>query len=79
VQTGSQGSLYAHRSLNHESRKRSFSASGPSFMSADLTKRLFEIVIGPWEVRNLITEKEVRRITLRDLEKMSQSLLPERP
>jgi hypothetical protein len=44
----------------------------------DLTKGLFEIVIGPWEVRNVITEKEGRPITLRDLEKMSESLLPER-
>jgi hypothetical protein len=46
-----------------------------SLMSKDVTTRLFEIVLSPWKIRNVRTEKEMGSRSLCDVQKMRESIL----
>jgi hypothetical protein len=76
LQARCQCRLHTHRSVDNQPRKRPFSSSGSSLMGTDLTKGLLQIVVGPWQIRHLIAEKEMGAIALRHFEKMCQSLRP---
>ena len=45
-------------------------------MKPHLTKGLLQVIVGPWEVRNLIAEKEVGSVALRHFEEMGDRLRP---
>lgn len=70
--------LHSHRSMHDQSRKRSAPSSRSPLMKAHLSERLLQIIVCPWQVRDLIAEKQMGAITLCHFEKMSDGLLPTR-
>jgi hypothetical protein len=60
--------------MNNETRKCTTSSGSSPLMKTDTTKGLLQIIVGAREVGNLITEKQVRSITLSDLKEMGNGL-----
>jgi hypothetical protein len=60
--------------MNNQTRKCPTPSSGSSLMKTDLSKGLLQIIISSRQVRDLITEKQVRSITLSHLQEMSNGL-----
>ncbi len=56
--------LHAHRSMHNQAGKCAFSSGRSPFMKTHLTKGLLQIIVGPWQVRDLIAEKEMWTIVL---------------
>src|SRR2546422_8095968 len=73
---GCQCSLQAYCSMHHQSRKRTFSSSSSPLIKAHLSKGLLKVIVGPWQVRNLIAEKEMGSIALRHLQETCDGLRP---
>jgi hypothetical protein len=69
-----QGSLQACSAMNNQTGKGSTPSSRSSLVKTDTTKGLFQVIVGSWKIRYLITEKEVRCITLSHLQEMSNGL-----
>jgi hypothetical protein len=63
--------------MDDEARKGSSPPCGSPLMKTDMAKGLFQVIVGSWKIRHLITEKEVRRVTLCDIEEMGKRSLPE--
>jgi len=62
--------------MNDQSRKRATPSGRPSLMQPHLTKRLLQVIVGSWQVRDLIAEKQMRPIALRHFEKTGDGFLP---
>jgi hypothetical protein len=60
--------------MYNQTRKCTTSSSGSPLMKTDLTKGLFQVIVRSRKIRHLITEEEMRGITLCHLEEMSKSL-----
>jgi hypothetical protein len=60
--------------MNDQTRKCSTSSGSSSLMKTDTAKGLLQIIVGSRQVGNLITEKEVRSITLSHFKEMGNSL-----
>lgn len=72
VQACSQGCRHPHGSARHESGNGP-STPGRSPLPASYSAEcLFQVIVRPGQIGDLITEKEMRRITVADLEKGEQ-------
>jgi hypothetical protein len=60
--------------MNNQTWKCSTSSSGSPLMKTDMAKGLLQVIIGSRQVRDLITEKQVRSITMSHLKKMGNGL-----
>src|ERR1700737_983754 len=71
-----QSGLHANSPVHNQSRNGSTPSGDPALRSAYRAKGLFQAIVRSWQIRDLIAKKEMGSITLGDLEKMSNSLLP---
>lgn len=76
MQARGQCRLHANRPMHDQPRKRTFSSGRSPFMETHLTKGLLQIIVGPWQIRNLIAEKEMGSIAVRPLHEMGDRLPP---
>lgn len=64
--------------MDNEPRNRSTSPRCPALGSAHRAKGLLQAIVSPWQVSNLIAEKQMGSIAVGHFEKLSDSLLPTR-
>jgi hypothetical protein len=70
----SQSGLYTYGSMDDQSRNGSTPSRSPTLRSSHRAKRLLEAIVGPWQVSDLVAEKQMRSITAAHLEEMSNGL-----
>jgi hypothetical protein len=62
--------------MDDQTRKGSSPSRGSPLMKTNTAKGLLQIIVGSWKVRDLITKKEMRGVTVRDFEEMGKPSLP---